>query len=224
MRFFGFALSRERKEHAASMPVLPPEIARNPALSRRQMVARSLSTMFKSAQRSKLDDWTGTAMSPDQFITQMQPILVARSREQWSNNDYVRGFIRLVRQNVIGATGIKLQAAVTKPRGDLDTNANKAIETAWLKWGEAGNCEVTGKMSWRALTALCIETCARDGEFILRKIYGPDAGPFGFSLQIIDPQRLMVRYENYNINGSGNFIRQGIEFNRYGRPVAYHFR
>jgi lambda family phage portal protein len=54
-------------------------------------------------------------------------------------------------------------------------------------------------------------------------VYGKDAGPMGFALQILDPQRLSVRYENYKFGDSGNFIRQGIEFNRFGKPVAYHF-
>jgi len=207
----------------AAIRELPPEIANNPAVKRRGMVMSSLAGMFNSAQTNANDRWTSIAVSPDQFITQMQPVLVARSREQWSNNDYVRSFIRLARQNIVGQTGIKLQAKAKKARGKLDADANEAIQNAWKAWGVAGNCEVTGQLSWRGLSALAIETTARDGEFIMRKIVGPDAGPSGFALQMIDPQRLMVRYENLRYDDNGSFIRQGIEFNRYGRPVAYHF-
>ena len=82
---------------------------------------------------------------------------------------------------------------------------------------------MTGKLSWRAIQSLIVETTARDGEFILRKIYGKDAGPFGFALQLIDPQRLSVRYENAKVDNDGGFIRHSIEYNRYGRAVAYHF-
>jgi len=202
---------------------LSREVAENPAKPRRNMVARSLSAMFKSAQQDPNDKWTSISISPDMFISQMQPILVARSREQWSNNDYVRSFVRLARQNIVGATGIRLQAQAKKVRGKLDSDANTSLEEAWCQWGKAGNCEMTGALSWRAVQALCVETTVRDGEFILRLIHGPAAGPSGFALQMIDPQRLMVRYDNYNVNGGRNFIRQGIEFNPYGRPVAYHF-
>ncbi|HEV2606449.1 MAG TPA: phage portal protein [Xanthomonadaceae bacterium] len=201
---------------------LPPEIAENPA-KRRNMVMRSLSSMFKSADSASNEKWTSISISPDAFITQRQPILVARSREQWSNNDYVRSFVRLARQNIVGNTGIRLQAQIKKPRGGLDTEANNAHQAAWKKWGEAGNCEVTGQLSWRSVCALQVETAARDGEFILRLIYGKDAGPFGFAVQMIDPQRLMVRYEVQKYGKDGSFIRQGIEFNRFGRPIAYHF-
>jgi lambda family phage portal protein len=207
----------------ASTEALPKSIAENPAKPRRSLLARSLSSMFKSAQSNPNDKWTSISVSPDAFITQMQPVLVARSREQWSNNDYVRNFIRLVRQNIVGATGIKMQAKVKKPRGALDQDANSAIESSWVEWGTPGNCEVTGTLSWRAVQELCAETTARDGEFIIRYIYGEDAGPFGFALQLIDPQRLMTRYDVDNYGNDGSFIRHGIEFNRYGRPTFYHF-
>lgn len=187
--------------------------------------SRSLAQMFKASVTSNSTDaWGATPVSPDVFISQRQPVLVARSREQWSNNDYVRAFIRLCRQNIVGPQGITLQSKARKVRGKgYDKDANDAIEAAWAAWGKPGNCEVTGKLSWRAIQNLVVETCARDGEFIARKIYGADAGPFGFALQLLDPQRLSVKYENYQHGGNGNFVRQGIEFNRYGKPAAYHF-
>ncbi|MGO4521124.1 phage portal protein [Dyella sp. 2RAF44] len=216
------ALSRAQRNVAPAAPAHVEYMA-PPAGKLRRMMSRSLSSMFKSATVSPLDKWTATPISPDQFITQRQPILVARSREQWSNNDYVRNFIRLCKQNIVGDLGIKLQAKAKKSRGSLDTELNDALELAWSDFGKRGNCEVTGLLSWRALQELCVETAARDGEFILRKVYGADAGPMGFALQMIDPQRLSVRYENGRYDKSGNFVRQGIEFNRFGRPVAYHF-
>jgi lambda family phage portal protein len=184
---------------------------------------RSVFGMFKSSEVSATDRWTATPMSPDAIINRRQMALVARSREQWSNNDFVRAFIRLIRQNVVGPHGIAMQAKVTKPRGAPDKDANAAIEAEWRDWGRKGNCDVTGELSWRELQCLVVETTARDGEFFARIIIGKDAGPHGFALQLIDPQRLPVWYENYQRTDGGGFIRHGIEFNSYGRPVAYHF-
>lgn len=205
-----------------------PEPSNTPAMPdvkrpRRTFLGRSLAQLFKSSQAQANDNWTTTPVTPDAFIALHHPALVARSREQWSNNDYVRAFVRLVRQNIVGPQGVLLQSKAEKPRGGLDTEANKAIEADWCDWGKAGNCDVTGKLSWRAIQALVTETTARDGEFVLRKIYGKDAGPHGFALQLIDPQRLSVRYENAKLDEAGNFIRHSIEYNRYGKPVAYHF-
>lgn len=212
------------KRKAAAVAVRSALAEERPAKPRRQFLGtRSLAQLFKSSLVDSNDKWGATPVSPDQFITLRQPVLVARSREQWSNNDYVRNFIRMIRQNVVGPNGVTMQAKVRTPRGKADKAVNDAIEADFEDWGKKGNCDVTGKLSWRAIQCMAIMTCARDGEFILRKIYGKDAGPHGFAVQFIDPQRLSVKYENYNMNTDGSFIRHGIEFNRYGRPVAYHF-
>lgn len=200
-----------------------PTASAPPPKPRRTILSRSLAQLFKSSQAQANDTWTTTPVTPDAFIALHHPALVARSREQWSNNDYVRAFVRLVRQNIVGPQGVLLQSKAEKPRGGLDGEANKAIEADWSDWGQAGNCDVTGTLSWRAIQTLAIETAARDGEFVIRKIYGKDAGPHGFALQLIDPQRLSVRYENAKIDTEGGFIRHSIEYNRFGRPVAYHF-
>lgn len=191
------------------------------AKPRRSYGVRSLLGLFKSAQQGN-DKWTSTPTAPDAYIQLNHATLVARSRDQWANNDYVRAFVRLIRQNVVGPVGVTMQAKATTPRGKLDKDVNAALESDWCEWGELGNCDVTGELTWREIQCLAVETAARDGEFIVRKVFGADAGPHGFALQFIDPQRLPVWYENTKPH-NGGFIRHGIEFNSYGRPVAYHF-
>lgn len=179
--------------------------------------------MFKSANVSSLNKMPTQPLTPDDFISRQQRILVARSRDQWANNDYVRNFVRLVRQNVVGHQGIVMQAQVRKSRGGkLDTEINEAIETAWAEWCKPANCDVAGKRSLWKTQRVAINTTARDGEFIIRFIYGDLAGPWGFALQMIDPQRLPVDYDVQRLPGGG-FIRHGVEFNAYGRAMAYHF-
>lgn len=189
----------------------------------RRWLSRTIAEMFKASYVRDDDNWGGTPISPDVFISLRQPVLVARSREQWSNNDYARAFVRLCRQNIVGPHGVILQAKARKPRGGYDKEANAAIEAAWQDFSQRGNCDVTGQLSLTGLQRLAVETAARDGEFIFRKIYGDDAGPHKIALQAVDPQRLSVKYENYKFGNNGHFIRHGIEFNRYGKPVAYHF-
>jgi lambda family phage portal protein len=190
---------------------------------RRKYMRSMIAGMFKSAFVDPNDKWGSIPVPIDQFITLRQSVLVARSREQWSNNDYMKAFVRRCRMNIVGHHGVRLQAKSTLANGKADKNANDAIEAAWREWGKAGNCDVTGEHTWRALQALAIEHASRDGEFIFRKVYGPDAGPYGFALQILDPQRLPVSYQDSSYGNNGSFIRHGIEFNRYGKPVAYHF-
>lgn len=179
--------------------------------------------MFKAAQVLRTDKWETTPRSADDFISRELRTLVARSRNQWANNDYVKNFIRLVRQNVVGQQGIILQCQAKRARGGkLDKALNDAVEAAWREWSRPENCCVTGKRSLWKIQRLAMNTAARDGEFIIRKVYGEDAGPWGFALQMIDPQRLPPDYDVARIKGGG-FIRHGIEFNRYGRAIAFHF-
>ena len=189
----------------------------------RSYTRSALGGMFKAA-RGGNDAWPTMPTTPDAFITSQLQTLVARSREQWANNDYVKGFHRLIRQNVVGPIGITMQAKATTARGKPDKPLNDALEDDFAEWGLAGNCDVTGKLSWRAIQCLAIETAARDGEFIIQKVYGADAGPHGFALQFIDTQRLPVWRNQEPARSGDGFIRHGIEFNRYGRPVAYHLQ
>lgn len=219
MMRFPFAISFGKRAAAPAAPAAPAELG---PPKRRGWFGRTLGGMFKSAQVNPLDKWAATPTAPDAFIQRYHSTLVARSREQWSNNDYSRKYIELMRKNVVGPKGVTMQARVTKPRGALDKDVNAAIEVSWEDWSGKGNCEVTGKLTWIQVQWLLLETTARDGEFFLRYVYGTDAGPHGFAVQLIDSQRCPVWYENYN-RGDGSFIRHGIEFNRYGRPIAYHF-
>lgn len=166
--------------------------------------------------------WGGTPLTADEIIRRHQRVTVARSREQAANNDYGRAFLRLVRTNIVGPYGVTLQARSRDTGGALDKAANDAIEAAFGLWGHRDNCDVAGTMSWRQLQIMAAEHAARDGEFMFRKIYGADAGPWGFALQALDPVRCPVDYDRTSLE-NGAFIRHGIEFNRYGRPLAFHF-
>lgn len=208
-----FGFGKKKSERAEQSQPQKKHFMRN------RIVAR----MFAAANVDRLSTgWGTTPLTADDIINRNQRIIVARSREQSANNDYARSFLRMCRQNIVGPKGVMLQAKSVGADGKLDKPANDAVEDAWAAWGHKKNADVTGQLSWRAIQSSCVNTAAKDGEFMLRLIYGDDAGPWGFSLQIIDPQRCPVDLVEDRLP-SGNFIRQGIEFNRYGRPIAYYF-
>lgn len=179
--------------------------------------------MHEAAATDRLTaSWPSTPVPADFVIRRNQRVLVARSREQAANNDYMRGFLRMVRQNIVGPQGIRLQAQSRSRGGKLDTAANDAIEAAWSEWWAGENCDVSGRRSFRMIQGICATSAARDGEFMLREVWGSDAGPWGYALQVLDPQRCPVDYDEER-RPDGSFIRHGIEFNRYGRPLAYLF-
>ena len=208
MAIFDF-LKRKPAERSAAKPRYTP--------------VRAAMRMFSATKQDRLTaDWITHPVTAEWVIRQHQRVLVARSREQATNNDYARAFVRMCRQNIVGPKGVMLQARSRDDKGALDTLANQAIEASWEKWGHRNSCDVAGLQSWRSIQAGAVQSAVKDGEFMLRKIYGKDAGPFGFALQVLDPQRCDPSYDQYDLPG-GRFIRSGIEFNQYGRPLAYHF-
>lgn len=191
--------------------------------NRMPMRSRTSQRMFAATKTDRLGkDWGSTPLTADDVIDRNQRTLVARSREQSANNDYARSFLRMCRQNIVGPAGVAMQAQSRDDKGKLDTLANEAIEAAWEEWADRENCDVTGKRSWREIQRSCVTSAAKDGEYMVRLIFGADAGPWGFSLQLLDPQRCPVDV-NEERSANGSFIRQGIRFNKYGRPLGYLF-
>ncbi|MFW2072630.1 phage portal protein [Acinetobacter gerneri] len=178
--------------------------------------------MFKAGVSDRLTSkWPSSPLPADLIIERYQRVLVARSREQCANNDYGKQYLRLTHQNIVGHTGVLLQAQIKSNSGKLDDKANDSIEIAWEQWGKKDICDVQGKKSWRMIQRACVISAAKDGEFFLRIIRGTDAGSSGFAVQLIDAQRCPIQYSEKLKNGK--FIRQGIEFNQYGKPLAYYF-
>ncbi len=163
--------------------------------------------------------WDATAVPIGQVIDRKLLSLVARSREQVSNNDYARGFVREVRKNVWGPKGIQLQVRGKDPSGSLDAVANEAIERAYKKWCRRENCSVDGRLDYVRLGRTVLNTAVGSGESFIRFVEGDAAGPWGFSLQVIDPLRVPVGINDTRLR-NGNVIRHGIEMTPYGRPVA----
>jgi lambda family phage portal protein len=129
-----------------------------------------------------------------------------------------------VAANVIGGTGVTLQARVYDAPKKPDTGANAAIERAWAKWAERGVCDVTGRLSFRDLETLVSKASARDGESLIRIVRGSAAGnAFGFALQLLDVDRIDTQLVRAPANGV-NEIKMGVEVDSFGRAVAYWLR
>ncbi|MEQ3671370.1 phage portal protein [Pseudophaeobacter sp.] len=213
---FGKIFSRTAPVEEAPRRKAPPMLAR----VRRSGGVRN----FDAGQSDRLTSgWTNTPLPADQIIRRNWRVLVARSREQTANNPYGKAFQRSARRNIVGQQGLVLQARVKDSSdGKMDQGANKALERSWKDWCKSRNCDVTGRRSFRQIQKELINGCVTDGEFMVRFVYGRDAGPWGFALQVLDPLRCPVDLDEDKLPGGG-FIRAGIEYTKLGRPVAYHF-
>lgn len=218
--------NRKPSPAVRSEPVVKVEPSHIPKVSRRGGPSggrMTLSRLYDAGGSDRLTaSWTTTPLTADQVVVRNQRPLVARSREQAANNDYCKAFLRKCRQNIVGPRGVQKQAQSRDKSGQLDSDVNEAREAAWAEWSKPENCDVTGKRSLWAIQRLAITTAAQDGEFMIRIVTGADAGPWGFALQVLDPQRCPVDLNESGLSG-GRYIRQGIEFNKFGRPISYLF-
>jgi lambda family phage portal protein len=160
-------------------------------------------------------DWLVGTTSADSELYRDLRTLRGRSRELCINNDYARRFLKRTSTNVIGSSGIKLQLRSQNTKPEINAEILKQFEL----WGKRGNCTADGRLSWIDCQRLFLEGMARDGEVIVRLVEGFN-NDFGFALQFIEADHL-----DENLNQpliGGNYIRMGIEFNQWNRPVAYH--
>lgn len=162
-------------------------------------------------------DFGTTSASADAELKPALAAIRARSRDLVRNNEYARRYVQLIRNNVVGDRGFRLQVKA-RDNGVLDLGGNQAVENAWAEWCRTGNCTVDGRLSFLDCQKLVAESLVRDGEVFVLKYKGPYT--HGFAFQFIEPDRIDETLNKKLSNG--NEIRMGIECDQFRRPVAYY--
>ena len=188
------------------------EQRRSRRLPQRRSYAMAAATRLTSG-------WTTAATSADHEVSSALVAARARARELARNDAYAVRFLNLLKTNVVGHAGIKLQVRAKDSNGQLDTWANDQLESGWKAWGKKKNCTAAGTRSWVDVQQLVLTTLARDGEVLVRKLPRWDGNRFLFALHVLEADLLD---ENLNLTlDNGNKIVMGVEKNKWGRPLAY---
>jgi len=190
-------------------------------IGRRSRRTRAPRANYVGATKDRLTaDWLTSNKTADEILRMQLRTLRERSRDLARNNDYVRKFMRLLKANVVGPRGIRVQNRARQEDGSFDVAANETIEKAFRAWKKRGSASVCGRKSWLDIQNLVIESVARDGEALVYEARGNRHNRFSYALQVLEPDLLN---EDYNRElPSGNRIRMGIEFDSYDRAVAFH--
>lgn len=174
---------------------------------------------FRGASMSRLfADWAVATLSPDREIRWALRELRTRARDLVRNNPYAAGVVDSFADNIIGS-GIRLKPRNLGPDEKPARRTNWAIENAWTDWGE-DHATVDGVESWRSLQRLLIKTWVTDGEVFVREHRG--SGAYAYQLEILDAD-LLDETHNVPADADGVEIRMGVEVDRRGRRLAYHF-
>ena len=191
----------------------------NPFKKSAQPVKKPMRRQYHAAKIDRLtQSWSTVQRSINKDLETGGKNLRSRARDLTINNDYARKYMQMVVSNVVGSNGIGLQVKSKTTKGKLNTKANRLTEAAWKQWSQARNCAWDSRLTFVEMQRLFIETAARDGEVLIRII--KDDSKFGLKLQFLDINRLDERH-NKELGG-GACIKMGIEFDNYGKPVAYH--
>lgn len=164
-------------------------------------------------------DFKASERSADSELKPVLKVLRSRSRDLVRNNEYAKRYVDLLKTNVIGQNGFKLQVKAADSTGKLDQAGNQALESAFSRWGKLGNCSADGKMSWVDVQKMAIESLARDGEVFIVK-HRNAAFKDSFALEFIEADQ--IDEEKNEKFGDGREIRMGVELDKFRRPVAYH--
>lgn len=158
------------------------------------------------------------SLSMDTELRVRLPFLRREARKLAFNNPIISQYLELLRDNVIGPHGMKLQAQIKNSNGKLNKLFCDRIEAGWADfWSDPW---VDGKMDGVSGEQLLIQNCAIDGEFFVRIITAPWA-KYGIKLQMLVPDQIDTNC-NRPAGAEGNEIRLGVEIDGWGRPVAYH--
>lgn len=190
-----------------------------------QSVAKQQGLLVRSYSAAKYNrlvaDWVSEYGSINRAIRDGHVTLLDRARSLWRNNDYVRALRHRIITNVVGSEGFTLQNHAMLPDGSDNEKVNDLIEEKWYEWCKRENCTPSGQLSFLELSWLMIQQKYRDGNVLLKKVYG-DVNKFGFAVEPLEIDLLDTTLNKPLSNG--NVIVLGIEFNQWRRPVNYYFR
>jgi lambda family phage portal protein len=168
--------------------------------------------------------WTTEPQSIDHLIETQLRILRARSRERCQADPYASQFLAINRRNIVGPDGVRLQSQPLNRDNQIDRPAARAIEEAWADWGRPENCDPSGIRDLVDQQETVINQMGEDGEYLGQIVTGPAAGKFQLGIRPLDPELLPVEHSPRGQTPEGNTVRFGIEYNPWGRPVAYWLR
>ncbi len=190
----------------------------NPSAGLRRQLARRALATYEGGKPSRLRKFRTDTQSPNQLVAAGAVPLRAQGRYLERNHDIARGILRTLVNNVVGPGGIGIEPQPRDGNGEIHDAYATALRSAFRDW--ARTPEVTHCHHWARVQRLQAKCWFRDGEGFAQMLTGPvpylDHGTrVPFSLELFEAEMVPMDYE-------GVRIRQGIERNAWGRPVAYY--
>ncbi len=165
--------------------------------------------------RRRLRGWQPPLENINSLVASGGPRLLARSRELVLTNGYAANACESYAANLVG-DGIKPSSLIE------DGELRDKVQQLWLAWTHEADAD--GLTDFYGLQAMIAREMFVAGEcFVrIRPRRTEDGLLVPMQLQLLQSE--MLPFEKIETAANGNRIRYGIEFDRIGRRVAYHFR
>ncbi len=168
--------------------------------------------------------WTPMRLSADADQLHEQGTLVSRSRDIARNNGPASGAKRTFRDHIIG-TGLRLVStpdyrALGKDK-DWAQGWSDDVEAIFRDWSESFFCDAGEGLLWRGLSGLVLDDSFQNGEALALPLWMPGTrSSWNTRILLVEADRL----SNPQDAPDSEFLRGGIEIDRYGKALAYHVR
>lgn len=175
---------------------------------------------YSAAQVGRLfADFSASKGSADSELKYTLETMRERCRDLARNDPYVKRYLRLRQNNIVGKDGFSHQVkALNDFTGELDSVGNQLVEDSWKVFTRKGNCTPDGRQSFTDLCKAVDSAVCRDGEAFIQIVKG-QTFPHRIAFHHFEADRIDHK-KNERLK-NGNEIRMGVEINRYDRPVAY---
>jgi len=165
--------------------------------------------------RRRLRGWQPPLENINSLVSAGGPRLLARSRELVVTNGYAANACEAWAANLVG-DGIKPSSLLE------DGELRDRVQRLWLAWTDEADAD--GLTDFYGLQAMVAREMFVAGEcFVRLRPRRPEDG-LRVPLQCQLLQSEMLPFDKTETAPNGNAIRCGIEFDKIGRRVAYHFR
>ncbi|MBR1150100.1 phage portal protein [Bradyrhizobium sp. JYMT SZCCT0428] len=168
--------------------------------------------------------WAPMRLSPDAAMLGELDTMVARSDDLARNNGIAAGAERTLVDNVVGprlmCKPTPDRVALKKPVGWSD-EWGLEVESLWSSFADTTWFDAADRLSFHGQTRLAYRTIASAGEVLALPLWlTKNNSRWNTCLQLVDPARL----SNPQGRADTATLRNGVEIDRYGAPVAYNIR
>lgn len=178
---------------------------------------------YKGAKLERaLADWITESLSADADLLGDLDTLRARSRDLVRNSGFARGLVRNIVHQVVG-TGYRPQSQVdaeTSPLSDGQArDFRRQAERLWRRWEPTA--DANRRLDFTGLLSAAFSAAVVDGDcfVLLPRLVGDQFRPLWLACEVVEGHRVSTPQGDIPA-AKGKRIREGVELDRYGKPVA----